>query len=153
MLSNKIFTTQCPKPPEHQAAFTLLELIIVIVILSIVSIYVLTRPDSASTYRQDAVIEQIIASATLTQQLSMNDSARTFALNIQSNQISLTEDGNPFSGGTTSYPLSFGSQVTLSPVTTVSFDTLGRTTAITVAVQTDTTKNVCFEASGYVHRC
>ncbi|WP_444996339.1 type II secretion system protein [Aliikangiella sp. IMCC44359] len=141
------------KPPKYQAAFTLLELIVVIAVLAIVATYVLTRPDSSSAYRNDSVIEQIISSGRLAQQLSMNDSARAFVLSIQANQVNLLVDGSPFVSGNMSYPLNFGSQVTLSPITNITFSSLGETTATTINVQVDTTNQVCFEASGHIQRC
>lgn len=136
-----------------QAAFTLLELIIVVIILAIIGVYVQARFSSSDSYQQDTVIEQIISAGQLTQQLSMNDSSRNFSLSIQANQINLLSDGTAFSLGDVSFPINFGSKVTLSPVTSVVFDNLGATTAKTITVQLGETRQVCFESSGYIHRC
>lgn len=141
------------KSPNYQAAFTLLELIIVLAIIGIIAAFVQTRSDSASSYQQDSVIEQIISAGQLTQQLSMNDSDRSFSLSISANQMDLLADGSSFSAGGINFPVNFGSQVTLSPVTTISFDSLGRTASATINVQVGNTKQLCFEASGYIHRC
>ena len=141
------------KPPNRQAAFALLELIVVAVILAIISSYAFTRFSSSSSYRQDVIIEQIISAGHLTQQLSMNDSSRTFLLSIQTNQINLLADGISFSASGMNFPLVFDSKVVLSPISAISFDSLGRTTATTINVQLGNSRNVCFEASGLIHRC
>lgn len=141
------------KPPLTQAAFTLLELIIVVTVVAILATYIAARPDTSSSYQHDSVVDQIISAGRLAQQLSMNDSDRTFSLSIQANQIDLLADGSSFNSGSVSYPLNFGSNVTLSPVTTISFNNLGTTTATTINVQMTSTIQVCFEASGYIQRC
>jgi len=141
------------KPPGYQAAFTLLELIIVLIILSILTSYILSRPSTADTYQQDNAIEQLISAAQLTQQLSMNDPSRVFSLNIQTNQINLLADGNPFSSAEVDFPLTVDSGVTLSPPSSITFDTIGMTTGATINVTADNIVPVCFESSGYIHRC
>lgn len=140
-------------PPDHLAAFTLLELIITIVILAILAVYVQSRFSSSSSYQENTVAEQIISAGQLTQQLSMNDSSRSFSLSIEANQINLLADGSPFSSGTMNFPLNFGSQVNLSPITSIIYSSMGETSDTTISVQVDNTVQVCFEASGYIHQC
>ena len=141
------------KPPFQQAAFTLIELIIVVAILAILATYILTRPDSSQDYQQDAVIERLISSGRLAQQLSMNDSTRNFVLSIQANQIDLTVDGSSFASASINYPLTVSSNVTLSPVTTITFDNLGQTSSTTISVQGASTQQVCFESGGMIREC
>lgn len=141
------------KPPLKQAAFTLIELIIVIIILAILASYVVSRFSSSDSFKQDAIIEQIISAGQLTQQLSMNDSSRSFSLSIQSNQINLLADASPFSAAGLEFPLVFDSSVTISPVVNISFDSWGETSATTISVQLGSTINICFESSGLIHRC
>jgi prepilin-type N-terminal cleavage/methylation domain-containing protein len=141
------------KPPSFQAAFTLLELIIVIVVLTILSSYIFTQPDSSERYRRDTASEQLLIAASLAQQLSMNDSSRSFSLEIQPNQIDIQVDGSSLNVGSFNYPITLDSQVSLSPTVSLVFDQLGRTSATTITVQTDTAQLVCIEASGFVHRC
>ncbi len=145
------------------AAFTLLELIIVISVLAILAIYIQSRPSSSNSYQQDTVIEKIISAGRLTQQLQMNDSTRNFSLSIQTNQIELLQNFvNPpsadvsISPGSVSFPLSFGTKISLSPPSTIIFDRLGgKATASTiiVAIDGEPNKSVCFETSGYIRRC
>ncbi len=141
------------KPPTKQAAFTLLELILVMVVLVILATTIQSRFISPRDFQQDAVVEQIIAAARLTQQLSMNDSSRSFVLVIQNNQIDLQADGSSLNAGGFSFPVNFGSQVTLSPLGNISFNALGETTAINLIVQLGTNSTICFESSGYIHPC
>ncbi len=141
------------QPPYKQAAFTLIELIIVIIILGVLSIYIQSFFSTSSSYREDEVVEQIISSARLTQQLAMNDSTRNFSLVIASNQINLLVDGATFSQTGLTYPLQLGDQVTITPQATVMFDSLGRTPALTLNVLVEIGTQVCFESSGFVHRC
>lgn len=141
------------KPPLNQAAFTLIELIIVLIIVAILGSYVVSRFSSSNTFKQDAVVAQIISAGQLTRQLSMNDSTRNFSLSIQSNQINLLVDGAPFDGGNISFPLIFDSSVSLSPTTSINFDSWGTTTQRAIAVQVGTTANICFEQSGFIHQC
>ncbi len=142
-----------PKPFARQTAFTLIELVITLLILGIVAIYVQSKFTSTASYKENTVIAQIISSARLTQQLSMNDSTRNFSLVILSNQIDLQADGNSLSVGNTNYPIVIENGVTLSPAATINFDQLGATSNIVLNVSGKTTQQVCFETSGYIHQC
>jgi len=141
------------KPFAKQAAFTLIELVITLLIIGIVAIYVQSKFSSTNSYKANTVIAQIISSARLTQQLTMNDSARSFSLIIQSNQIDLQDGGGSLSVGSTNYPISVESGVTLSPVTTITFDQFGETTSFVLNISASTTQQICFEPSGYIHQC
>ncbi|MCW8875622.1 MAG: type II secretion system GspH family protein [Kangiellaceae bacterium] len=145
--------TRFKKPPFKQAAFTLLELIVVIVVLSILAVYVQARFQDDDSYQKDVAVEQLISLARLTQQLAMNDSSRAFLLNIQTNQIDLLADGVSLAGSVSGVPVNLSSKVTLAPASNISFNSLGETTATTITVTVNTTQNVCIESSGYVRRC
>ncbi len=141
-----------PKPPQLQVAFTLIELIVVVILLAIVSAYAFTKFSSSAGYRLDSAAENIVAAGQLTQQLAMNDSQRLFSLSIQANQIDLLENGSSFSGSQ-DFPIQFDSSITVSPVTNITFDSLGQTTATTITVSSGSSVSVCFEASGLIRRC
>lgn len=141
------------KPPAKQAAFTLVELIVVVAILAILIAYIGLRPDSSRDYSRDSIAEQIVAAGRLTQQLSMNDSSRAFSLAISANQINVLADGAAFAAGGFNYPVAVDTELTLSPVTNITFDRLGQTTAATITITGNTTSQVCFEASGLIRRC
>jgi MSHA pilin protein MshC len=141
------------KPPKFQAAFTLLELILVVIILGIISSYTVSKFSSSGGYKQDTIIEKIISAGHLTQQLSMNDSERSFSLSIQPNQINIIVDGSSFTAAGVEFPLVFDSSVTLSPSTTITFDHFGETSFATINILLETTENICFETSGWIHQC
>ena len=140
------------RPPSKQVAFTLLELIIVVIVLAILSSYVFTRFSSSTSYRLDALAEQLVAAGQLTQQLAMNDSQRAFLLDIQNSQINILVDGATFSAAN-EFPITVDSSISLSPTGTISFDGLGRTAGATITIASGESLDVCFEASGLVHRC
>lgn len=124
-----------------------------IIILSVISSYTLSKFSSSGGYKQDSIIEQIISAGQLVQQLSMNDSDRAFSLSIQSNQINILVDGTSFSASGTDFPLVFDSAVTLLPSTLITFNRLGETTTTTVNILLENSSNVCFESSGWIHQC
>ena len=140
------------KPFAKQTAFTLVELVITLLILGILSSYVLSKFTSTAGYKENTVIDQVISSARLAQQLSMNDSERTFSLIIQSNQIDLQVDGVSLSVGNTNYPIAIDNAVTLSPASTINFDQLGTTNFLVLNVTAETTQQIFFETSGYIHQ-
>lgn len=141
------------KLPRNQAAFSLLELIVVVIILSIVASYALTRFSDSNDYQIDTIAEQIISAGHLTQQLSMNDSSRIFSLSIETNQIDLRVDGVSFIATGTEFPLVFDDNLTLSPTSNIVFNSLGETTQLNLAIQLGNTVNICFESAGLIHRC
>jgi prepilin-type N-terminal cleavage/methylation domain-containing protein len=141
------------KPLTKQAAYSLIELVITLVILSIVAVFVQSKLPSSDRFKEETFAAQIISSARLAQQLSMNDSARSFVLAIQSDQIDLTEDGSSMSIGALNFPLLANNGITLAPITDITFDSRGETAEVTVTVTAETTQPICFETSGYIHRC
>ncbi len=141
------------KPPHFQAAFSLLELVLAVIILAIISVYVSAKFSRSGSYQQDTIAEQIVSTGQLAQQLSMNDSSRSFSLLIENSQISLYADGTIFSSTGLQFPLIFNPQVTLSPTGSVGFNNLGNTSGIIINISIDGNQNVCFESSGLIHRC
>ncbi len=133
-------------------AFTLIELIVVVILLAIISAYAFTKFSSSSGYRLDSTAETLVAAGQLAQQLSMNDSQRNFSLSVQTNQIDLLENGVSFAAGG-EFPIQVDSSVSIAPIATITFDSLGQTTATTFTISADTSVNVCFESSGLVRRC
>ncbi|WP_246722954.1 prepilin-type N-terminal cleavage/methylation domain-containing protein [Aliikangiella sp. G2MR2-5] len=140
-------------PPSLCAAFTLLELIIVIVILAILAIFVQSKFQDDNSYQLDAAVEQIISTARLAQQFSMNDNSRNFVLSIQASQVDILADGISLSGQLPNLPVNFSSDISLSPAQLISFDGMGSTGSQTLIVSAKSSINICFEASGMIHRC
>lgn len=141
------------KPLYRQAAFTIFELLIILVVLVILTTQVQSRFLASNDFKQDSAITQIISAARLAQQISMNDASRTVVLVIQENQIDLQIDGSSINLNLLDFPINFGSQISLSPIGNISFDSLGRTTLQTLNIQANTLQQICFEESGYIHSC
>lgn len=147
--------SKCPRcqPLVKQAAFTLLELILVVLILAITAAYVQTKIQKDDSYQLDGAVEQLISAGRLCQQLAMNDSQRAFSLQISSNQIDILADGISMSSQLEGLPVLLSSEIQLSPTGAVSFNGLGESTATTINVLMSQSKNVCFESSGLIHSC
>ena len=141
------------KPFDKQTAFTLVELIIILLILGIIASYIQPRSTSIASFKENTTVDQLISAARLAQQLSMNDSARSFILDIQSNQIDLKADGLSISVGNINFPIVLDSTITISPAVTIIFDSLGETSFQSINITAESTLQVCFESSGYIHQC
>ncbi len=141
------------KPLAKQAAFTFIELIVTLLIIGIVAAYAQSKFISTSSFKENAVIAELISSARLTQQLSMNDSDRNFSLVIQSNQLDVQADGISMSVGNINYPIVVDNAVSLSPASTILFTKKGASNNLVISVTGEITQQVCFETSGYVHLC
>jgi len=142
------------KPLARQAAFTLIELVLVILVIAVLASFAFSRFSDSDAFLADSTAEQVIAVAQLAQQLSMNDSARTFSLVVSSNTLDIRADGASISVGGYNFPLAMPGGVTLSPApTTITFDSLGATSALTINVNAGVTRSVCLESSGYIHPC
>jgi len=135
------------------AAFTILELIVVMAVTAILSTYAVSKFSSSRQYTQDTVAQQLIATARLAQELSMNDSGRSFSLTTTSNTVDLKADGVSLSLAGYNYPLTFDQDIFISPAADIAFSSLGETNPLTLTVSSDSSVSVCFEASGYIHQC
>lgn len=146
------------KPFAEQAAFTLIELIITMIIVGILGVYAQSKFSGSSSYDENTAVAQIISSAQLAQQLSMNDSQRDFTLVISDHQIDLQVDGGPQPDGSSfdleneRFPITIKSTVTLTNANIV-FNRDGSTSSLTISVVGSSTKQVCFNTSGYIHSC
>ena len=139
--------------PGRSKGFTLLELIVVVLIGSLLAIYAMSRIDDKATYQTDSIAQQVISSINLTQQLAMNDAGRSFLLLINSSSIDLQADGSSMNINGYNFPLNFDSDVTLSPTTSLSFNSLGETSAITLTLNAGAVQQICVESSGYARLC
>lgn len=139
------------RPPLNQAAFTLLELILVILILGVVATYVQTKFQDDDAYQLDTAVAQLINAGRLTQQLAMNDTARNFTLEITSNQINIS--ATPATPALEGIPVNFSSDISLSPSASINFNGLGETSPRIIAVTVSNSVSVCFESTGFIHRC
>ncbi len=137
-----------------ERGFTLVELITVMILISIISVTLFSRLGSVNSANIQAGRDDLVAALFFAQQTAM---ARSTGSNIQvvvnSNSVSVTENGTPLVISKQAYPLNFPSGVTASPAVTLSYDKLGRTTAstLTLSAAGGLSAIVIVEASGYAH--
>lgn len=143
---------------KHSHGFTLIELILVIVLMTILSAYMAAKLNFAS-YDADGCAETLKASLRLGQKLAVaqRTSGTTVAPRAQVNLVLSNTCG--ITVGATTYPALHG--VSVTPVGTVSFDGLGQpyiSAVLMAVVRTFTitgggvSRYVCLEAvTGYVH--
>jgi len=111
--------------------FTVIELILVIVLLAILGGLVLPRLSALSAPAVHASRDDLVAALFYAQQIAMARDSTVNPIRVvtTSNSVSVTENGTPLLYGSLQYPLVLEGGVVLSPVTTLNFDKLGRTTA------------------------
>ncbi|MCO7226305.1 prepilin-type N-terminal cleavage/methylation domain-containing protein [Pleionea sp. CnH1-48] len=138
------------------AAFTLMELLIVIVIIGILSIVVAPRFSSSSEFSGRAAASELVSHLRYAQQLAMNNTAKSVRVIIGSQSVSIEQNLSPIlSPQGDSYPHSFADQgVTFSPTATLTFNSSGEVSAATtIAVTPSAGQQVCIESTGYAWLC
>lgn len=137
------------------AAFSLLELIVVLVILGILAVTIVPRLSRNSDVAARAARDELLAALRYGQQLAMADATRTIRFISTANSYSLTADGTalPLPEGGGQYPRALPNGVSLTPVTSLTFNSLGETTATTFTASAGDSWRACIESSGYAHVC
>lgn len=142
--------------------FTLVELVVVILLLSILSVYAASRYIGASSFSPYAAQEQaisIIRQIQLGRMQSNIDSTNTLSPEYR---VSITHDclGSLASCSATessrSNNLVLPEEVTFEPIMTVDFDLLGEPTPSNVKIDIKSpteTVSVCISSVGYVYGC
>ena len=137
--------------------FTLVELIAVIVILSVLSLSLGSRFDSASSSLRTSR-DDIIAALFYAQQLALARASATnpVELVMSADQISVREGGIDISMGVITFPLQLPQGITLSGVSlplTLVYDKLGRTAETMVALNSvkGGSTTIRISASGYAN--
>jgi MSHA pilin protein MshC len=127
--------------------FTLLELIIILIVTSILSAYVLMRAPSSSLYTQSSAAEQVRRDIRYTQSLAMSLNA-SYSINFSANGYTITPP--PPNGA---YSITMPTGVTLS-VVTITFDatgTPGAAASVTVTGSGGTTTLTVAAETGFVN--
>lgn len=142
-----------PFSPAKASGFSLVEVITVLVILSILAVVAMPRFTGNSGFSERAAQDQIIALARYAQQLAMTRGASdtvTFILNGNSLQVAI--DGAPavLPGGTSTSRVF--EHVAISN-TSLAYSALGETTATTLTITGEASRQVCIESTGYAHAC
>lgn len=135
---------------KTQRGFSLIELIAVMILIGIVAVTLFSRVGSVSTAAIQSGRDDLIAALFFAQQTAMM--RPNISLVVATNSISVNENGAPVTG--TRYPLAMPNGVALSPVGTLTYDKLGRTTATTITLtgsgnSSGVSASIRVEASGY----
>lgn len=137
------------------AGFSLIELIAVILVLSIISVFAYSRFSSSDIASVQTGRDQLLSSLTQAQQIAMARSSVTnsIQLTIDTNRLNLTENGTSLQLLSDNYPEDLPPGVTVTSGTgTLTFDKLGRTSARTITLSRGgSSASIQLEASGYAH--
>jgi MSHA pilin protein MshC len=141
------------KPPHDVAAFTLLELIITLIVVGILAAMAAPVFLSPSSFASTAGRDDMLAALRQAQQRAMADSSKIVQFVTTASTFSIVIDGSPIAKADLSgnYPQSFESGVTVAPATTITYQTLGTTTATSYTFSGG--EKICVETSGYAHAC
>ncbi len=138
------------KPPLKQAAFSLLELIVVIVVIGILVAIAIPRLGSNQSFESRAAAAELADRLTFAQQLAMNNTSKTTTASISGTSLDIQQDGTSLSG----YPFDFSSEYNVSfSNVNLTYNSLGETTSATVTVTPSAGVDVCIEDSGYAWLC
>ena len=138
------------KPPVKQAAFSLLELVVVIVIIGILAAVATARFGSSNSFEGRAAAAELVNRLRFAQQLAMNNTSRTIVATVTATSLDIEADGSSLSG----YPFDFSSEYDVSFSTaSFTYTTLGETTATTLTVTPSSGVNVCVSSAGYARLC
>ncbi|MEH6358631.1 MAG: prepilin-type N-terminal cleavage/methylation domain-containing protein [Pseudomonadales bacterium] len=140
--------------------FTLVELVVVILLVSILAVSALSRYSNQNTFSLKTEQEQLIAALFQAQQLAMSGRSTQFVI-LSSNSFTVRDPGIPGAPGdayniaSITYPQNLSSGVTFNPSALIqSYNSLGETTPATIILAAGSDSvNVCLETSGYAHGC
>lgn len=154
---------------KKHAAFTIIELIVILVIIGILAVTVAPKLLGKNEFAAVAVRDQIIAQLRLGQLRAMNDRSACYAVRVSSSIIGLYQQANctggfvvdsatELEGGVS---VSIGTASTTLTTLNILFDGTGRPNGghcsadsrCTLTVSAGNTAKACFEAEGYVHGC
>jgi len=135
--------------------FTTLELVAVLTVISLLAAFAVSRFQSTAVFDVQSARDDVVAAFASAQQLSMvrSGGSESVQLQIHSNRVDVTLDGNSISIGGLNFPVTMPSGITLSasPVSSFSFNGLGNTSSSTVTVSHSSggSVGVVVEDSGY----
>ncbi|WNC72905.1 type II secretion system protein [Thalassotalea psychrophila] len=147
------------------SGFTLIELVVVILIISILAITVVPKMIGSSGFDSFVYRDQMISSLRLIQQQSMQQTDSNSC-----HQIVIMNDGYGASSNcstntlipnwqdkNTGFAIPIDSSVRLSGPSTLTFDSWGKvaecSTGCTIVLTSDDSALLCIESQGYIHGC
>jgi MSHA pilin protein MshC len=141
---------------KKQSAFTLIELIAIVLIISVIAAVASPRFSSGDATKVQTSRDDVLAALFFAQQVAMARANTTNPVRFifSSGQISVEENGTPLRNGSITYPLNINSGVSISGSVSspYSFDKLGRTAASTLTLSSGSNSAQIFlSASGYAY--
>lgn len=144
-----------------QHGFTLIELVVVIILLAIISVYASSRFSGGSGYQlptvQDqalSIIRQIQLGRMQSNVAELTDLSPYYVLRINSNCLGASSLCD--SGESQASAVLMPESVSFSPSRLINFDLLGRPSTspfeITLTDQSGSQAYICIEAEGFVHK-
>lgn len=150
---------------RNYLGFTLIELVVVILIISILAISVVPKMIGSSGFDSFVYRDQMISSLRLMQQQSMQQTDSNSC-----HQIIVNNDGYGASANcstntlipnwaneNTGFEIPSDSSVQITGVSTITFDSWGRVaecgSGCTLELTSDDTALLCIESQGYIHGC
>ena len=152
------------KPLTPLKAFTLVELIVVIIITSILAAVAIPHFSSKGDFSSRAAASELITHLRFTQQLAMHNTSRCYRAIISDHSVSVEKSNtnsclspavfSPISSPQgDSYPYQIDSAVTFAPATTLTFNSYGETSAATISLTPLIGESVCVETTGFARLC
>lgn len=141
------------------AAFTVIELIVVMLLIGIMAAVALPYFSRSEEYAVRTTRDELISAARYAQQLAMADSTRGIKLKITNTSFAITEivSGSDVNlqqaDGSGSFPRTTHSSVSMSPAATFTYSSLGATSALTININGISPEQVCIESTGFAHAC
>ncbi|WP_164503479.1 pilus assembly FimT family protein [Pleionea sediminis] len=138
------------KPPAKQAAFSLFELVIVIIIVGILAAVVAPRFGSDQSFESRAAGAELVNRLRFAQQLALSNTSRTVSVAISATSLNIQQDGTSLSG----YPFDFSNSYDVEfSASNLVYNSLGETTSTTISITPSAGLSVCVETSGFAWLC
>lgn len=136
-------------------AYTLLELLAVIVIMSILFAVATPYFASRNEYAVRAARDELRTVFTQAEQLALNDPSRHIQLEVSNDGYALKDRQGYLlqADGSGRFPHKVDSSIQLSPEQTWAFDANGNTQAGKISIHGEHSESLCVETTGYAHGC
>ncbi|HEY9042192.1 MAG TPA: prepilin-type N-terminal cleavage/methylation domain-containing protein [Rheinheimera sp.] len=139
--------------------FTLIELIVVLVVLSVLGVSLASRfftMSGTSEYLYQDQILNLLRRAQMQAMQCTDCVVPSVSLSEKEARLGTASCENADTSMATTVCVAAREAVSFSPAGTISFNSLGQptcTTSCTIAVESETTLRICIETEGYIHPC
>ncbi len=142
------------KPPVKQAAFSLMELVVVIMVIGILVAVVAPRFGSSDSFDSRAAAAELVSHLKFAQQLAMNNTSRSYRAVVSATQVDVQFDSGAGYSSIANYPVDFTQNyAAIFSAATFNYDSMGNSNSATISVSPSSGVSVCVEGSGYAWLC